>query len=307
MPVKIRLQRHGKKGKPFYWIVAADSRAKRDGKYLEKLGTYNPNTNPATIDLNFDSSVQWLQNGAQPTDTARNILSYRGVMMKHHLLGGLRKGALTEEQVEEKFKAWSEEKEGKIADKVSGLDKEKEKAKAEALKAEKAINEKRIADAAEAELPETPEGEDASEEIEAVTETAPEPEAVVEQSEDKAPEEFKKPETEDKKVEDKKEDSEKAEDKKGADKKTDDKKAAAETETKEVVKTPEAVEPDRDNAKDNFAAPVEEKAEIAKDDTKKEAPSVSEVVSDEDFSKKDADTPQPADDKKADDKAADKK
>src|SRR5680860_1291591 len=121
MPVKIRLQRHGKKGKPFYWIVAADSRAKRDGKYLEKLGTYNPNTNPATIDLNFDNSVKWLQNGAQPSDTARNILSYRGVMMKHHLLGGLRKGALTEEQVEEKFNAWLEEKESKISDKVSGL------------------------------------------------------------------------------------------------------------------------------------------------------------------------------------------
>ena len=121
MPVKIRLQRHGKKGRPFYWVVAADSRSKRDGKYLEKLGTYNPNTNPATIDLDVDGSVKWLQNGAQPTDTARNILSYKGVMLKHHLLGGLRKGALTEEQVEEKFNAWVEEKEGKIADKVSEL------------------------------------------------------------------------------------------------------------------------------------------------------------------------------------------
>src|SRR5210317_866660 len=98
MPVKIRLQRHGKKGKPFYWIVAADARSKRDGKYLEKLGSYNPNTNPATIDLNIENSVQWLVNGAQPSDTARRILSYKGVLYKHHLLGGVRKGALTEEQ-----------------------------------------------------------------------------------------------------------------------------------------------------------------------------------------------------------------
>ncbi len=289
MPVKIRLQRHGKKGKPFYWIVAADSRAKRDGKYLEKLGTYNPNTNPATIDLNFDNSVKWLQNGAQPTDTARNILSYRGVMMKHHLLGGLRKGALTEEQVEEKFNAWLDEKESKISDKVSGLDKEKAKAKADALKAEKEINEKRIAAATEAELPETPEGEDASAEVEAVTETAPEPKAEIEQSEEKAPEATKEPETDDK------------------EKKSEDKKPAAESETEEVVKTPEAAQPDRDNAEDNFAAPVVEKEEIKKDDSKTEAPSVQEVVSDEDFSKKDADKPQPADDKKADDKKTEDK
>ena len=294
MPVKIRLQRHGKKGKPFYWIVAADSRAKRDGKYLEKLGTYNPNTNPATIDLNFDEAVQWLQNGAKPTDTARNILSYRGVMMKHHLLGGLRKGALTEDQVDEKFNAWLEEKDAKISDKVSGLDKEKAKAKAEALKAEKEVNEKRIQAATEADLPETTEGEDASEEVEAVTETAPEPKAEVEQSEEKAPEETKKPEAE-AKVEDKKEE------------KTDDKKAAGEPETEPVVKTPEAAQPDEENAKDNFAAPVKEKSEIAEDDAKKEAPTVQEVVSDEDFSKKDADNPNPADDKKAEDKADAKK
>ncbi|MBC6999041.1 30S ribosomal protein S16 [Cytophaga sp. FL35] len=152
MPVKIRLQRHGKKGKPFYWVVAADSRAKRDGKFLEKLGTYNPNTNPATIDLDIDGSVKWLQNGAQPTDTARAILSYKGVMLKKHLLVGLRKGALTEEQVEEKFNAWLEEKEGKISAKVSGLDEEKAKAKAEALKAEKEVNEARAKAAAEAEV-----------------------------------------------------------------------------------------------------------------------------------------------------------
>jgi small subunit ribosomal protein S16 len=182
MPVKIRLQRHGKKGKPFYWVVAADARAKRDGKFLEKLGTYNPNTNPATIDLNVDNSVQWLQNGAQPTDTARAILSYKGVLLKHHLLGGLRKGALTEEQVEEKFNAWLEEKEKSVADKVGGLDKAKAEAKAKALQAEKKVNEKRAADAAAAALPETPEGESAEEEVEALEE-APAPEAAVEETE----------------------------------------------------------------------------------------------------------------------------
>ena len=106
MPVKIRLQRHGKKGKPFYWIVAADSRAKRDGKFLEKLGTYNPNVNPAEINLNVDGAVQWLQNGAQPTDTARAILSYKGALLKKHLVEGVKKGALTEEQVEERYNAW---------------------------------------------------------------------------------------------------------------------------------------------------------------------------------------------------------
>ena len=111
MPVKIRLQRHGKKGKPFYWIVAADGRSKRDGKYLEKLGTYNPNVNPAEILLDIDGTVTWLQNGAQPTDTARAILSYKGVMLKKHLAEGVRKGALTEEQAEAKFNTWVEEKE----------------------------------------------------------------------------------------------------------------------------------------------------------------------------------------------------
>ncbi len=150
MPVKIRLQRHGKKGKPFFWIVAADSRAKRDGRFLEKLGTYNPNTNPATIDLNVDHSVQWLQNGAQPTDTARAILSYKGVLLKKHLLEGVKKGALSQEQAEEKFSSWVSEKEQAVANKESKIAEDKAKAKAEALKAEQAVNEARIAAAEEA-------------------------------------------------------------------------------------------------------------------------------------------------------------
>jgi small subunit ribosomal protein S16 len=144
MSVKIRLQRHGKKGKPFYWIVAADARAKRDGKYLEKLGTYNPNVNPAEINLNLDVTVAWLQNGAQPTDTAKNILSYKGAMLKNHLVGGIRKGALTQEQADAKFAAWLEEKAVKVSDKEAGLSKAQSEAKAAALAAEKAVNEARI-------------------------------------------------------------------------------------------------------------------------------------------------------------------
>lgn len=166
MPVKIRLQRHGKKGKPYYWIVAADARAKRDGKYLEKLGAYNPNTNPATIELNVDKSVEWLQNGAQPTDTARAILSYKGALLKNHLAGGVKKGALTEEQAEAKFNAWLEEKAAKIQAKADGLSKADAEAKALALEAEKAVNEARIA----ASAPAVEEEEEVAEETTATNE-----------------------------------------------------------------------------------------------------------------------------------------
>ena len=170
MPVKIRLQRHGKKGKPFYWVVAADARAKRDGKYLEKIGTYNPNSNPAQINLDVDCAVKWLQNGAQPTDTARAILSYKGAMSKNHLAGGVRKGALTEEQAEEKFNAWLAEKENAVNAKKDGLAKAQEEAKAKVLEAEKAVNEARIA----AQQPvEEPAAEEATEEA-ASEETAEE-------------------------------------------------------------------------------------------------------------------------------------
>ncbi|MDC1266103.1 30S ribosomal protein S16 [Flavobacteriaceae bacterium] len=148
MPVKIRLQRHGKKGKPFYWIVAADARSKRDGKYLEKLGTYNPNFNPAQIELDIDGTVKWLQNGAQPTDTAKSILSYRGAMLKNHLVGGVRKGALTEEQAEAKFQAWLDDKTSKVDAKKSDLEKAKDAEVTRIFEAEKATNEARIAAAA---------------------------------------------------------------------------------------------------------------------------------------------------------------
>ena len=121
MPVKLRLQRHGKKGKPFYHIVAADARAPRDGKFIERVGSYNPNTNPATIELDVDKSVQWVQNGAQPTDTVRAILSYKGVLYRNHLLKGVTKGALTQEQADAKFATWLQEKQDKIEGKKNTL------------------------------------------------------------------------------------------------------------------------------------------------------------------------------------------
>ena len=188
MPVKIRLQRHGKKGKPFYWVVAADARAKRDGRYLEKLGTYNPNSNPATVDLNIDHTVSWLEKGAQTTDTARTLLSYKGVMLKHHLNGGVRKGALTQEQADTKFAAWLEEKETKIQAKKDGLTQAESDARAKRLADEKAVSDKRLADAAaaeaEVEAAEAAAEAEATEATEAVEEAAAEEttEAVAEEA-----------------------------------------------------------------------------------------------------------------------------
>lgn len=141
MPVKIRLARHGKKGAAFYHIVVADSRAPRDGKFIEKIGVYNPNTNPATIDLCFDSALNWLQKGAQPTDTCRAILSYKGVMYKKHLLGGIAKGALTEDAAESKFAKWMEEKAAKIAAKSGKLTSAKDAADKARFEEEKKIKE----------------------------------------------------------------------------------------------------------------------------------------------------------------------
>ncbi len=177
MSVKIRLQRHGKKGKPFYWIVAADARVKRDGKFLEKLGTYNPNTNPATINLNIDASVKWLQDGAQPTDTARAILSYKGVLYKKHLLGGVAKGAFDEATAEQKFQDWQTEKNASLEAKISGLAKAKSDAANKALEAEKAVNDARKAAQNEAENAAIKAEADAREAAEAAVKAAAEAEA----------------------------------------------------------------------------------------------------------------------------------
>ena len=149
MAVKIRLARHGKKGYAFYHIVAADSRAPRDGKFIEKLGTYNPNTNPATIDLKFDRALDWLLKGAQPTDTCRAILSYKGVMYMKHLMGGVAKGAFTEAEAEARFNKWLQEKQGKIEAKSSKLSSDAVAAKKAQLAAETKIKEDRAAAIAE--------------------------------------------------------------------------------------------------------------------------------------------------------------
>ena len=178
MPVKIRLQRHGKKGKPFYWVVAADARSKRDGRYLEKLGTYNPNTNPATVDINEDNAVNWLEKGAQPTDTARTLMSYKGIMLRHHLNGGVRKGALTQEEADKKLAAWLEEKIAKIQAKKEGLTKEEADAKAKRLAAEKAVSDKRLADGAAAEVEATIAEEAAAAEAAPVEDSTPAKEEV---------------------------------------------------------------------------------------------------------------------------------
>jgi small subunit ribosomal protein S16 len=121
MPVKIRLSKKGRKKLPYYHIVVADSRAPRDGKFVERIGLYNPQTNPATIELNFDSALDWLQKGAQPTDTCRAILSEKGVMMKKHLLEGAKKGAFTPEEAEVRFQKWLNEKEAKLKSQTDKL------------------------------------------------------------------------------------------------------------------------------------------------------------------------------------------
>ena len=183
MPAKIRLQRHGKKGQPFYHIVVADSRSPRDGKFIEKLGTYNPLTNPAQINIKFDRALYWYSVGAQPTDTARSLLSKTGVMMKYHLMRGVQKGAMTEEQAEIKFQNWMKEKEAKAANLVKANEEKARGEKKTRLEAEKQVNEARAAELAKKRLAEmeakkAAEAEAAAEEAaEAAAEEAPVEEA----------------------------------------------------------------------------------------------------------------------------------
>lgn len=145
MPARIRLQRHGKKNQPFYHIVVADGRAPRDGRFIEKLGTYNPMTNPAEIVLNEDRACQWLKNGAQPSDTCRRILSYKGVLLKRHLQIGVEKGAISQEQADVKFNEWKQAKEAKIASAKSNLESAQRDANKARLEAEKKVNETKAA------------------------------------------------------------------------------------------------------------------------------------------------------------------
>ncbi len=169
MPVKIRLSRKGSKKKPFYHIIITDSRAPRDGKFIERLGFYNPGTNPATIEINFDRTLEWLQKGAQPADTCRAILSYKGILMKKHLLEGVKKGAFSEAEAEARFNAWLEEKESKIQAKKDWITKERDEKFKKAIEAESKVSEARAVEIAKksAELTEI-------EEKTEVTETASE-------------------------------------------------------------------------------------------------------------------------------------
>ena len=180
MPVKIRLRRLGRKGRPFYHIVAADSRAPRDGKFLEKLGTYNPITDPATIDIDVDAALRWMDNGAQPTDTARAILSYKGVMYKKHLMRGVKKGAMTEEEANAKFDAWLEEKNAKVAKKADSITAKADKLAADRLKAETAVKEAQAKAIAAANTP-------VEEVVEATEEVAAEASEAVEEVVSEAP------------------------------------------------------------------------------------------------------------------------
>ena len=191
MPAKIRLQRYGKKGQPFYHIVVADGRAPRDGKFIEKIGTYNPMTKPATIDVDVDVAVSWLGKGAQPTDTARAILSYKGVMYKKHLLGGVAKGAFTMEEAEKKFETWTAEKAAKISNATDAVREEVKKDKDARFEAESKIRQGRLdeiakkkADEVEAQVAAAKEAEAAKAAAEAPAEEAATEEAAPEATEE---------------------------------------------------------------------------------------------------------------------------
>ena len=195
MPTKIRLQRKGKKAQPFYHIVIADGRAPRDGKYIEKIGTYNPLTKPADIIMDFDRALYWLQTGAQPTDTVRTILSYKGVLYKNHLLKGVKKGALTQEMADAKFDAWLKEKEDKIAGKVKETILTQKDEKKKRFEAEKKINEERAKELADRRMEELKkEDEEAKEEAKAKAEAEEKKEEVKEEVKKEAEAEEKKEE-----------------------------------------------------------------------------------------------------------------
>ncbi len=179
MPVKIRLQRHGKKAAAFFHIVIADGRAPRDGKFIEKIGTYNPTTNPATILIDNEKALTWLNKGAQPTDTCRAILSYKGILYKNHLQGGVTKGALTQEQADAKFDKWVADKETKVEGKVSKLDNAKKDAYKNRMNAETAAKAAKAEKVAAKNTPPPAVEETAAPEAPAAeaTETTPEAEA----------------------------------------------------------------------------------------------------------------------------------
>lgn len=180
MAVKIRLARHGKKNFAYFHIVVTDSRSPRDGRLIEQIGLYNPNTNPATIVLDGEKALEWLNVGAQPTTTARRILSYEGVLLKKHLQGGVAKGAFSQEEADKKWAAWKAEKDAKVASKKQNVSKAADEAAKAAVKAEAKVNEERAeaiakkkAEAEEAARAAAEEAAKAAAEAEAAAEEAP--------------------------------------------------------------------------------------------------------------------------------------
>ncbi len=253
MPAKIRLQRRGKKNKPFYHIIIADGRAPRDGKFIEKIGTYNPITNPAEIELDLDRAVYWLQVGAQPTDTVRSILSHKGAMYKKHLLGGVKKGAFTAEEAEVKFLAWMNEKTQKIQNKINDTIQAEKEDKKNRNEAETAIKEAREIKLAKKKASEI--------DPEATTETTPAEEGEV-KTEETATEEVKTEET-------------KAEE-------TNAKVEEVKTEAKEEPKEEEKKEePKAEEAKEAKEAKEETKAEEKKEEEKTAEPKAEETKAEE--------------------------
>jgi small subunit ribosomal protein S16 len=268
MPVKIRLQRHGRKGQPYFHIVAADARSPRDGKYIERLGFYNPNTDPATIEVDVDTAAKWLVSGAQPTDTARAILSYKGVLYKNHLMRGVKKGAFSEEEAEKRFNAWLEQKQEKIEAKQKGLETATDTAKKERLVNEVEISKTRAAAIAAANAPE-PVAEEVAEAIETPvdqTEAQAEeaPAAEVEAAPAAPAEEVKAEEP-------------KAEVKEEAPAKEEVKAEEPKAEVKEEAPAKEEVKAEEPKAQVKEEAPAkEEKAEEPKAEVKEEAPAKEE-------------------------------
>ncbi len=255
MSTKIRLQRFGKKGYAFYHVVVADSRKKRDGRFIEKLGTYNPNTHPATIDIDFDASLKWVSNGAEMSDTARAILSYKGVLLKNHLLRGVAKGALTEAEVEKKFEKWLKEKETKIAKKSDDHQTAVSKAEQERMKAEREKSEARAKEIAAKNTP----AEEPAEEVAPVSEV---------EAKDEAAEAVKEePKAEEKKAEPK------AEEKKEKPKEEEKPKAEVKAEKTAAPAPDPEKNPVEEDAK---KAKTEDKKEEVKADEKKEEPKTEE-------------------------------
>ncbi len=247
MPVKIRLARHGRKRKPFYYIVAADSRAPRDGRYIERIGSYNPNTDPAIIDLNFEKALTWLQNGAIPTDTCRAILSYKGVLYKNHLLKGVAKGALTEEEAENKFNAWMKDKEQKIQAKAEKIQAGEKADKENRLKIEEEMNKARAEELSAKKIKEKEEAtaEETADNAEDVQDEAKEEK--VEEAKEEVKEKVKADET---KEEVKKEEP-KAEEKKEVEEKKEEPKAEEKKEVEEKKEEPKVVDKKEETKEDD--------------------------------------------------------